>query len=122
MVFQNIIFKHTNSQVSNSLQTIAAQKLSTLEKYTKGETDVRCEVEFERIVKHKSGDVCRVEANIWLSGVLFRVEATQENFEAAIDIVRDELVRELKSAKGKEHSLFKRGAQRIKNMLKGFRS
>jgi ribosomal subunit interface protein len=118
MVFQNIIFKHTNSQVSNSLQTIAAQKLSTLEKYTKGETDVRCEVEFERIVKHKSGDVCRVEANIWLSGVLFRAEATQATFEAAIDIVRDELNQEMGKAHEKRNSLIRRGGRKIKDMVR----
>jgi hypothetical protein len=35
--------------------------------------------------------------------------------------VRSEIVREIKSAKGRQDSLFKRGARKMKNMLRGLR-
>ena len=40
----------------------------------------------------------------------------------AIDDVRTEMIRALSSAKDKNTTLFRRGAQKVKNILKGFRS
>ena len=93
MSFPTIIFKHNNTRVENDLHILAEQKLSSLSKYIGDETDVKCEVEFERITSHHSGDTHCVEVNLWLAGEMYRATSTKETFEAAIDIVRDELER-----------------------------
>jgi len=118
MVFPNITFKHTNSDVKASMQELVAQKLAVLQKYIGEETDVRCEVEFERVTSHKSGMICRVEVNIWVAGVLYRADTTQMTFEAAIDIARDELDHEMRKAHKKRNSLIRRGGRKIKEMLR----
>jgi len=118
MVFQNITFKHTNSNTDSRIHGFVSQKLSPLEKYVGNETDVRCEVEFERVAPHKSGKVCRVEVNIWVAGTLYRAEAVGETFESAVDIVRDELEQEMRKAHKKRNSLFRRGGRKIKEMVR----
>jgi hypothetical protein len=35
--------------------------------------------------------------------------------------VRDEIVREISSSKGKKEALWKRGARKVKDMIRGFR-
>jgi ribosomal subunit interface protein len=118
MAFQNITFKHTNNETNSTIHEFVSQKLATLDKYVGDETDVRCEVEFEKINTQKSGLTCRAEVNIWLRGTLYRAEATQENFQAAVNIVRDELDHEMKKAHKKHHSLMRKGGRKIKEMMR----
>jgi ribosomal subunit interface protein len=117
MAFQNITFKHTNSDTNSSIREFTSQKLATLDKYIGDETDVRCEVEFEKVTSQKTGPICRTEVNIWLRGTLFRSEVTQETFEAAVNLVRDELDYEMKKAHKKHHSLIRKGGRKIKEMM-----
>ncbi len=118
MVFQNITFKHTNSNTDSRIHGFVSQKLSPLEKYVGDETDVRCEVEFEKVAPQKSGNVCRVEVNIWVAGTLYRAEAVGETSESAVDIVRDELEQEMRKAHKKRNSLLRRGGRKIKEMVR----
>lgn len=118
MAFQNITFKHTNSNTDSRIHGFVTQKLSGLEKYVGGETDTRCEVEFERVAPQKSGNVCRIEVNIWVAGTLYRAEAVAQTFEAAVDVVRDELDQEMRKAHKKRNSLFRRGSRKIKEIMR----
>ena len=118
MAFQNITFKHDNSDTNSSIHGFVSQKLSSLEKYVGDETDVRCEVEFEKVAPHKSGAICSVEVNIWVAGVLFRAQATQDTYEAAVDIVRDELDQAMRKAHTKKGSLLRQGGRMIKEMVR----
>ena len=87
------------------------------EQATGEETDVKCEVEFEKVAPSKNGEIFRVEANLWLHGKLYRAEATEISFEIAIDEVKSELDKELRRTNGKRDSLMKRGGRKIKEML-----
>jgi len=113
-----INYKITNAEVDQSLLDLLEAKFSSLEKFIGDETDVKCDVEFEKVAPHESGRVFRVEANLWLKGVLYRAEATEEQFEKAIDEVRAELDKELRRARKKQQSLIKRGGRMIKNMMR----
>jgi ribosomal subunit interface protein len=118
MVFQNITFKHTNSNTDSRIHAFVSQKISTLEKYVGDATDVRCEVEFEKVAPHKSGNLCRVEVNVWVNGTLHRAEAVGQTYEAAVDVVRDELSQEMRKAHKKRNSLIRRGGRKIKEMMR----
>lgn len=118
MALTNITFKHTNSGTDGSIHDFVTQKLASLAKYVGDETDVRTEVEFEKIASHNSGAICRIEVNIWVGGTLYRAENTQETFEAAVDVVRDELDQEMRKAHKKRHSLLRRGGRKIKEMMR----
>ncbi len=118
MSFPIIQFKATQVQISESLKTLVEQKFESLEKYIGDETAVYCEVEFERVAPHQNGPVFRMETNLSIAGKLYRAEATRESFEHAVDEVRSELDRELKSARTKQESLMKKGGRKIKEMLR----
>lgn len=94
------------------------QKFSSLEKHMGSQSDVSCNVEFEKMVAHQTGDIHRVEANVYANGKMFRAEATEQSFEVAIDMVRKELERELSKAHEKRDTLLKRGRRKIKDMLR----
>lgn len=112
----NLNFKHTNITPDTKLQAYVEEKITALGKYH-GEAE-RVEVEFEKVTHHKTGAVCRVEVNLNISGKLYRAEATESTFEAAIDIVKDELATELRKEHGKKTGMFRRGARKIKEMMR----
>jgi ribosomal subunit interface protein len=117
MVFQNITFKHTNTEVGNGMDAYSTEKLTTLLKYVSEDQEAKAEVEYEKIVAHRTGPVCRVEVNIWVGGELYRAENTQSTFEAAVDVVRDELDQAMRRVHKKRHSLLRRGGRKIKEMM-----
>ncbi len=117
MSFQNIAFKHTNTGVDSVLDGYVAEKLDTLSKYVNVEV-AKVEVEYEKLAAHRQGDVCRVEVNISVGRDYYRAEKTKETFEAAINLVRDELEVEMDKTQKKRISLFRRGARKIKEMMR----
>ncbi len=118
MKFPDIVFKGTNTVVSDKLQSLVEQKFSSLANFIGDETDVKCEVEFEKESSHNSGQIYRVEVNLWLAGDLYRVETSKENFEAAIDVVRDELDRDLSKEHDKRQTLKRKGGREIKEAVR----
>ncbi|MAZ56663.1 ribosomal subunit interface protein [bacterium] len=118
MSFPEINYKSTNTDLESSLQELVGTKLESLGKFIGDETDLRCEVEFEKVAPHKSGEVHRVEVNLWVGGTMFRAEATENSFEKAVDEVRDELNKELRRTKKKQDSLVRKGGRKIKEMLR----
>ena len=118
MTFPTIAYKHTNTNVDYKLQDLLTQKFLSLEKYIGNETDVRLEVEFEKVAPQKNGNIYRIEANLWLKGNLYRAEATSENFEKAIDDARTGIEKELNQAHEKRSNKFLKGARRIKEMMR----
>ncbi len=118
MSFPMINFKVTNAEVSDQLKTVAEHKLESLEKYI-GSSPAICDVEFEKVTNHhQQGNVFRVEVNLEVTGKLFRAEATSESFEKAIDEVRADLENEMQSVQGKRDTLWKKGARRVKEMMR----
>ncbi len=118
MTFPTIKYKATNTVLQNHLQELVEEKFKTLDKYIGSETDVSCEVEFEKEAPHQNGDVYRFEANLWLKGKLYRAEATESNFEKAIAHVRSELDTELLRSHKKGESMIRRGGRKVKEMLR----
>lgn len=118
MTFPMIQFKATNTELEGSLQDLIETKLHTLEKFIGDETDVKCEVEFEKVTTQNSGPIHRVETNLYVAGTLYRAEATEMSFEEAIDEVRNELDKEMRRAGKKQETMVKRGGRAIKNMMK----
>lgn len=118
MVFPRITIKTSHITLTSQLETLLEQKFASLGKLIDTRGDERCEIELEKIAEHQSGKIYRAEVNLYIGGKMFRAEATEEQIEQAIDTVRNELKHELQHAHGKRQSLFKRGRQTIKNMLR----
>jgi len=116
MTTPNITFKHTNTEVDYDLQSVLTQKITALEKYFEEPTLV--EVEFRKEAPKNSGEVFVVEINCAVKGELHRAVANSESFEKGIDQARNELDKELRRAKKKRSSLFRKGARRIKEIMR----
>lgn len=118
MEFPIISIKSTHIELTGELSELIDQKFKPLAKlFPKGTVDTTCNIEIEKINDQHSGRIFRAEINLYISGVLHRAEATEEQIEKAIDEVRDEVRKELRRAGKKELSLFKKGARKIKELM-----
>ncbi|MCD5382044.1 MAG: ribosome-associated translation inhibitor RaiA [Candidatus Pacebacteria bacterium] len=119
MTFPTINTRGNNVELTPELTALLEQKLAPLGKFLPaGETDVSCNVELEKVAEHQSGKIHRAEINLRVAGTLYRAEATEEQMERAIDVMRDEVKRELRRDTTKQQSLLRRGGQKIKALLR----
>lgn len=116
MVTPNISFKHTDTEIDYNLQQLLTHKLESIQHYLEDPAIV--EVEFRKEAPKNSGSVFVVEINCTVKGALYRAVATKESFEKAIDVARNELDKELRRAHKKRSSRFRKGARRIKEMMR----
>jgi ribosomal subunit interface protein len=111
----------TNIDLTSAIEAYVDEKINSVEKFAvahKSEDPV-VEVEIGKSTNHHhSGDVFRAEANMVVRGKHFRATSETTDLYAAIDDMRNELVRVLSSDKDKTRTLFRRGASAVKNMLR----
>ncbi len=109
-----IIIKGTNIKLSPSINQYIEEKIGGLEKFLKKFNPelVEARVEVGKITRgQRQGDIFRAEINLSISGRLIRAEKTEESLMAAIDLVKDELSREVRKYKDKQATVFVRGAR-----------
>lgn len=100
------------------IKDYAEKRFSTLSKFVKDDSAV-CEIELIKITDHhRSGDIFKAEANIDIKKDHIYAISEKEDFYQAVDDLRDELEEILSSRKERKITLFRRGATKIKNMLK----
>ncbi len=116
-----INIKATNLGLTLSLSEYIKQKIGSLEKFLKNMDPEVIEfyVEVGRITRHhRQGDVYRAEINLSLPGRLLRAEAEEWDIRVAIDTAKDEMQREIKKYKEKQKAKYKRGAEKLKRILR----
>lgn len=113
--------KATNLSITPAIAEYIDKKIGMLEKFAAGE-ETLVNVEVGRTTRHhKSGDVFKAEIRIEKGGQQYYAVAETEDLYAAIDEVKDEIVRELTSSRKKALRLIRKGGAKIKNLLKGWR-
>ncbi|OIO30711.1 ribosomal subunit interface protein [Candidatus Nomurabacteria bacterium CG1_02_43_90] len=116
-----INIKTTNMEGTAALSSYVEEKLQSVEKFTlpHESEDVVAEVEIGKINNHhQSGDVFRAEVNLRVRGKSFRATSEKSDLYAAIDDMRNELVREITSHKDKARTIVRRGGGILKKMLR----
>ena len=114
----NITIKATNIELAETIRDYATRKIESLEKIIKN-NEAMVAIEVGKISNHhKTGIIYRAEVNISVNGKHFRAVSAQEDIYTAIDDVRDELQREMTSRKDKTMRLFKKGAKKVKEMVR----
>ena len=112
--------KYTNLEKTEAIQSYLLKRVNSLNKFI-SENSALCEVELEKTTNHhKGGDIFRAEINLAVGGKQFRSVSEKEDLYAAIDVAKDDLVRELQANKDKKVSMVRRGGAKVKNMIKGF--
>lgn len=120
----NIKIRSANFDLTPAIEEYINKKISSLEKFFGGHDSILCEVEVGRTTDHhKSGDIFKAEVNL-TGGNISQIYAVAQEVDlyTAVDVVRDEAEREIVSKKNKKDTLFRRGAQKIKNILKNIRN
>ena len=116
----NVHIRANKMDMTEAIQNYINKKVGVFEKYLgKDQSPADLYVEIGKTTEHhKSGDVFRAEFNLNLSGRQFRSVAETENLYASIDKAQDEMIAELRNAKNKDTTMLRRGARRIKEMVR----
>lgn len=115
--------KTTDFPLTPAISEYLDKRINHLDKFinSSSEDSIMCYVEVGKTTgHHKTGDLFKAEFTLHLGGKVFRASVEKEDLYSAIDVVTEEMVEELKSFKDKKKSLFKRGALKIKSIVKGF--
>lgn len=106
--------------MTNAIREYTLEKMKTLEKYLpKGDTSAQLAVELSKTTNHhQHGDIFQAEGRLHIRGKETMVSTTQSDLYKAIDVLKDMLSRELATYKDKERSVVRRGAHKVKALLK----
>lgn len=116
----NINIKTTGITLTASISDYVSKRLEKIDKILQSDPSAQCNVELGKTSgHHQKGDIFRAEIHIVGSGKDAYASHEKDDLYAAIDIVRDDILRELKSGKGKRLSLIRRSGARVKYMVKG---
>lgn len=115
----SITIKSTLIELTPALSDYTEKRLSTITKYTEGASQIAVEIG-KTTMHHRNGEVYRAEVNVVTPlGKQYRAVSEKMDLYEAIDDIRAEIVREIKAGKSKTQTLFRRGSQKIKNLVKG---
>jgi putative sigma-54 modulation protein len=116
----NINTKTTNIEMTEAISNYVDKKVGMLQKFFNDTEEVLVNVEVGKTTKHhKSGDYFRAEIHLLVGGKDYYATAETDDLYASIDKVKDDISSELSSNKKKSLRLFRKGALKIKMILKG---
>ena len=113
----NVNFNYNNHAEAQALTKITEQKLGSLKKFIADNQSVICDAEFDKVAANNKGSIFHFAVNLQLEGELYRADATEESFEAAVDEVRDELDKKLRRTKSRKDTLGKRAGRAMKRLI-----
>lgn len=115
----SISIKSTKLTLGPEVKAYALKKMEAVEKFTKGKKAVKIEIELAKKTHSKKGDVFYAEINLAVEGKFFRATSEGETIEAAIDDMKDEILRELRKEKTRRTEVARRKEGRVKRALRG---
>ena len=117
----NLNIKATSFNLTPAISDYVEKRLSSIGKFLHYDSTVKCDIELARTTNHhKNGDIFKAEIHIVGKDKNLYASAEKEDLYSAIDAVKDDIIREVKSSKEKRQSLIRRGGAQVKNIIKGF--
>lgn len=113
--------KATNTTLTPAITNYVESKLSkeVLGKFSGHSKILDVNVDIGKTTGHHThGEIFRAEINVSVKGKVLRAVSDKEDLYSAIDDVHDEIIEILRDAKEKKDALWRRGARRIKDMLR----
>ena len=115
-----IIIQITSIENSSAIEEYVGKKLKPLERLLKDREEAIARVEVGKSTKHhKKGDVFFAEVNLHVKGKEFRSVEQANDLYAAIDLMKDEVLAEVKAYLDKQRGNAKHGGQLAKKKLRG---
>ncbi|MEI7720266.1 MAG: ribosome-associated translation inhibitor RaiA [bacterium] len=113
--------KGTALDISPEVRGYVEEKLAHLDKFFVGDSGARADVEVEHLQGEQSKKY-RAEFGIVSKSGTFRVEARGSSLHEAVDLAMGEMSKEIDRSHKRGRGLVRRGALRIKDFVRGFRS
>lgn len=105
-------------ELTEAVESYVTKKVEVLDRFTVN-TDADLYAELSKTTAHhKQGDVFRAEFDLKINGKQFRSEAEGNDLYAAIDEAKDEILEKVRTEKDKGDTMFRRGARKIKSILR----
>jgi ribosomal subunit interface protein len=119
----NIQIKSTNIKLTQAIGDYVHKKFESLDKFLRDvPADTLCYVDVGKTTRHhKNGDVYRADVNLNYDGKKLYACAETEDLYSAIDELKDELGRELKTVREKKQAETRKGRKMIKEFVKGIK-
>jgi len=119
----NIEVQTTHIEMTPAISEYIDKHMKKLDRFiSPQDTSALARVEIGTITRgQQSGEIFRAEINLHVAGKDLRSVSEKDDLYTAIIEARDDLVRSLKKYQDKKRSLVKRGGQKIKSIIRGFR-
>ncbi len=118
---RNLKIRTLDLEMTDAINSYFKEKMDSLDKFIDPDDEsVECDARISKIAGNQSGDIFRAEVSIHTAGKNFGAVAEKDDLYASIDDVRDSVSRKMAEHKDKQKDLFKKGALKIKNLLRGF--
>src|SRR3972149_2056934 len=120
----NVNIKATNMDITGPINDYVIKRVTNLGKLLQkirekgGEESAHFEVA-KSTNHHKSGLVYHADCSIVIDGEQFYSSTDKEDLYEAIDDCKNQVFSEIKKKKEKKQALYKRGAQKFKDMVRG---
>ncbi len=106
-------------ELTNKIEEYVDKRVNSISKFISEDEVAQMNIKLAKTTKHHlNGDVFRAEMDIHYNKNYFRAEAETGDLLSSIDIAKDELIDEISKAKNKHMRLFRKGHQKIKNIIK----
>ena len=116
----NINIKTTQITSTPAISEYVNKRLEKIGKIIGDDPSVQCDIELARTTSHHNkGDIFKAEIHIVGAGKNLYASAEKEDLYTAIDIVQNDIMRELTAHKEKQISMVRRGGARVKGIMKG---
>ena len=114
--------KTTNMELTDAISAYVHKKVDALYKFVAPDEEALAEIEIGRTTNHHhKGEVYKAEINLIYGKDNFRTVIINDDLYAAIDKMKEGILNEVRRSKRKRFHLFKKGHQRIKDILRGWR-
>lgn len=117
----NIAINATTIELTPTIKDYIEKRFKKVAKYATGVQLMAIDVG-KTTEHHRQGDIFEAKANVTTAlGKQYYAVSQKEDLYEAIDDLRTEIIREITSAQEKRTTLFRRGAQQVKRMMRGLR-
>jgi ribosomal subunit interface protein len=119
----NMNIKATNIDLNQDIKDYVNAKIGSIDKLLPENNDIQIFVEIGKESNHHQNgpDVFMTEVRVSLEGKEFYIKDRSSELFGAIDLVQDEMKRQVVDKKRKSQTLFVRGARKLKKRIKGMK-
>jgi len=117
----NINIKATNLEHTDAIDSYMKKKAEAFGKLidlSNNQTFIYVELEKTRPDQQNGEDLYRAEVTIDHTGEMFYADVAAHDLYAAIDLVKDEILRKIKKTHGKKDDIMRRGMRKVKKLLR----